>query len=379
MASEGERDESSEREEQQAQPQQQATSTRVFYLGPAIRLEVECVEIFRGKLLGGGVDATGQMLWPGSLVLCKYLLQAHTLLQGSTTDALPPALMPPFRHATDGVEQPQCQQPQHQQPHIVELGAGATGLAGLLWARLQAPHANKMKVTLTDRDAPSLALLQRNAARVNRECGDDVVAARALSWGIEAEAEAIMAERGPAALVLGADILYPAIEVATIGALLWTARRLLGGGAGKGSMLLSFIDRDQKGSLRNLLRALRAGAFLLERAWELPEAGDEKGDDQMLRLEEEEEEEQDEDKGNQQQQQQQQRTGRRRRRPVILMRGAKLLLLAPMVPGDPCNQEKQEAAEMRWLPGVWDEPAARGGDDSDAEWAPPFRSSDGED
>lgn len=182
---------------------QQATSTRIFYLGP-VKLEIECVEAFRGTLLGAGVDATGVMLWPGSCVLARYLLEPASLA----------GLSSPSGHPT----------------HIVELGAGATGLPGLLAARLLPPEA---MVTLTDQDAPSLALLRKNAARANDGGETGRVAAWALSWGDEEQATEIVKERGPAALCLGADILYPAIEVSTIRMLLQSARRLLGGPEGR--------------------------------------------------------------------------------------------------------------------------------------------------
>lgn len=72
-----------------------------------------------------------------------------------------------------------------------------------------------------------------------------------------------------------------------------------------------------------------------------------------------------------------------RRRPVVLMRGAKLLLLVPMATGDGSLQERQAAAEARWLPGVWDAPCregSNGGEESEEEeWAPPLSSSDEED
>ncbi len=136
----------------------------------------------------------------------------------------------------------------------------------------------------------------------------------------------------------------------------------------------SFIDRDNKASLRNLLRALRQQqSFLLEKAWEL------EGQPAHHRLEEEEEEGEDEEGGLQ--------TGRRRA--VVLMRGAKLLLLAPLAAAAAeedalALEERQAAAEARWLPGVWEEPqgpgnGGHGGEsETDEEWAPPLMLSDEE-
>lgn len=193
-------------------PSPQPTSARVFRLGP-VRLELECVETFRGKLLdvGAGVDATGVMLWPGSLVLCQQLLLS---LSRHHTAAAP----------AGGLDLSLF-------THIVELGAGATGMAGLVAARLLPDAA---RATLTERDEPSLALLRGNAARVNNADGassssrtSDRVAVRALCWGDEAQADVIVTERGAASLCLGADILYPAIDVATITSMLRSARRLL--------------------------------------------------------------------------------------------------------------------------------------------------------
>ncbi len=187
------------------QEQEQATSTRVFYLGP-VRLEVDCVEAFRGQLLGSGVDATGVMLWPGSFTLSSFLLQ--TLL-------LPPTSPPSGSNRLSTA-------------HIVELGAGATGLAGLLASRLLPPTS---RVTLTDRDGTALALLRTNAARVTAASDSkERVAARLLSWGDAGHADQIVAGRGAASLCLGADVLYPAIDVGTVASLLRSARRLLGNG-----------------------------------------------------------------------------------------------------------------------------------------------------
>lgn len=215
--------------------QQQPISTRVFHLGP-VRLKVECVEAFRGAhILGDGVDATGVMLWPGSLVLCAQLLQS--LLPPTTTATAPgPPLVDPSLIT-----------------HVVELGAGATGLAGLLASRLLPAPA---RATLTERDAPSLALLRGNAARVNDVDGGSSsdrgrVAVRALCWGDEAQAEAIVAERGAASLCLGADILYPAIDEATVSKLLRSARRLLQQPTGR---LLLRYEREKEDGGRLGLR-----------------------------------------------------------------------------------------------------------------------------
>jgi hypothetical protein len=137
----------------------------------------------------------------------------------------------------------------------------------------------------------------------------------------------------------------------------------------------SFIDRDNKASLRNLLRALRQESFVLERAWELEHEHDGNAAHQLEEEEEVLEEEEEAGRGGS--------GATTRRRSVVLMRGAKLLLLAPVAPEDVMVAQRQEMAEARWLPGVWDEPRARtsaGVTDGDSEeeeeneWAPPLLS-----
>lgn len=139
----------------------------------------------------------------------------------------------------------------------------------------------------------------------------------------------------------------------------------------------SFIDRDNGNSLRNLLRALRQESFLLEAAWELDEQ-----QAQKCRLKEEEEVEEEAKEGEEEEEEGEEgHRPRRRRWPVPLMRGAKLLLLAPLSGTGEEATRQEEAAEARWLPGVWEQgPGRRGGteeeeasdEEEEEEWTPPM-------
>lgn len=354
-------------------PQEQSKSTRVIWIGSraagSLRLQIQCCESFKGELLNNEegdahVDRTGLLVWPGSFLTCAFLLAARAELgRGETTQ------------------------------HVVELGAGATGLAGLLLSHFGCVWPSRPRTVLTDGDPESVALLDQNAKhhhQGNNENGASSndgalsvaptadIGVQRLRWGNEEEANVLVSGDGKAAsLVLGSDILYPSIPLAVIRLLLQTARALLIlGGVCKataqdtaaeadpaqdcakleGRFVLSFVDRDNKATLRNLLLALREERFQIENVV----AGRDLFDDEKegFMVEEEEEVEADEEGGVEGEEGRGPR--RRLRRRVQMMGGGRVLVLRPLALSHGEGEDEAavtaafEAAEARWFSGIWD-------------------------
>jgi len=334
-------------------------------------LQIQCCESFKGELLNNEegdahVDRTGLLLWPGSFLLCAYLLAARAELgKGETTQ------------------------------HIVELGAGATGLAGLLLSHFTCMRPSgfssmksRPRTNLTDGDPESVAILSDNAKH-HFESGEndaersssgttlsmtpiaDIVVQR-LRWGNQDEADALVSGDWKAAsLVLGSDILYPSIPLAVIRQLLQTVRVLMipegkattqdtaeeeaaaaaqDGAKLNGRFVLSFLDRDNKATLRNLLLALREEQFEIKNVV----AGIDLYSDEKEGFVVEEEEEEGGEGGT---------GGHRRRhcRRVQMMGDGQVLVLRPM---SYVKDEEEgasaaatvafEAAEARWFRDIWE-------------------------
>ena len=352
----------------------QKQSTRILWIGSqaagTLRLQIQCCESFKGELLNNEegdahVDRTGLLLWPGSFLMCTYLLAGRAELEGGETTQL-----------------------------VVELGAGATGLAGLLLSHFLCVRPSRPRTILTDGDPESVAILSHNAKHhfggendvatdtnnsnttLSAALSADIEVQR-LRWGNQDEADALVSGAGKAAsLVLGCDILYPSIPQAVIRLLLQTARVLLAPGGAckataqdtpkaaaapqdsaklKGRFVLSFIDRDSKITLRNLLLALREERFEIEDVV----AGSYLFSDEKegFMVEEEEEEETDED-GGVEGEEGRGVPRRRHRRRVQMMGGGRVLVLQPL----PLSEGEDEAAataafkasDARWFRGIWD-------------------------
>ena len=140
-------------------------------------------------------DLTGQVLWPISLLLGHYL--ASTAVQ---------------RHlsSSNGI--------------VVELGAGGTGVPGLV-----AAHAPPRQVVLTDGNASVLPLLQDNVERHSFGGGGDVpvvqVSCQELIWGDRMQLQNLRDQLlGPVSMVVAADVVqWPSV----LEPLLWTVQALL--------------------------------------------------------------------------------------------------------------------------------------------------------
>ena len=139
-------------------------------------------------------DLTGQVLWPISLLLGHYL--ASTAVQ---------------RHlsSSNGI--------------VVELGAGGTGVPGLV-----AAHAPPRQVVLTDGNASVLPLLQDNVERHSFGGGGVPVvqvSCQELIWGDCTQLQNLRDQLlGPVSMVVAADVVqWPSV----LEPLLWTIQALL--------------------------------------------------------------------------------------------------------------------------------------------------------
>lgn len=270
------------------------SSVRDFDLdGGRIQLHIHSVEVFRGQLLGSGVDHTGVMIWPATHLMVDWLLEHRQELEGLT---------------------------------VVELGAGA-GLCGILASRLGTAN-----VIITDRDDDSLDLIRRNieANRPTEPCGE-IQAAR-LPWGDEECMVALSAQSVD--MVIGSDILYPSIPQEVVDLLFSTARRLL---RPRGRLVLSFIARDGKQTLRAMLHSAKRERFSLEK---MLNGSDVRGC-----------------------------------RPESTSLGARIFVFSSAEGSSTCEAVEEGAvfdqAVDRLLPGVWQDPEPRS-DDSEEEWEAPF-------
>ena len=232
--------------------------------------------------------------------------------------------------------------------HILELGSGA-GLVGLIAGKLSSSN----RVTLTDGNDQSLELLKTNIA-VNF-CLDDVdnddadgnaddtrtkkerkMAVARLAWGNESDAKAIIARHSKADFIIGSDVLYPTISQIQVAALLRSAGNLLVQHAEdatssfsccSGRLILSFIARDGKRTLRHLLLAAREEGFVLEQVICQQELKNDYDDDQK--------EDSDDHR---------------------VAMGAQILILRPQAAAGNhkrLDQKQQEEEEEKLLPGIW--------------------------
>jgi hypothetical protein len=86
----------------------------------------------------------------------------------------------------------------------LELGCGASALASLVLARIAAVRQLQLEIVATDKESGLLEFARMNAALNNL---DAWVSFEELSWGQHAAADWI-GRRGPAGLVLAADVVY---------------------------------------------------------------------------------------------------------------------------------------------------------------------------
>jgi hypothetical protein len=146
----------------------------------------------------------------------------------------------------------------------MELGSGC-GLCGLVASK----HCRS--VMLTDREPIALDLCRLNVAL----SGCKNVSVAKVLWG---ELEGALEWSAPRFdLVIGSDVLYPSITLHVVRGLLQTARAYLGqrdnaGGQLAKRLLLSFVERDRKVTVRNLCRAASLEGFVIDDVVE--ESGD---------------------------------------------------------------------------------------------------------
>ncbi len=365
----------------------QERSTRVLWIGSraagTLVMQIQCCESFKGELLNNAegdahVDRTGLLLWPGSFLMCAYLLAARASLRKTGT----------LRH-------------------VVELGAGATGLAGSLLSHFSyvrppgsSSETSRPRVTLTDGDPESVALLSHNAKHhfgegtEMRVDGNNTTFSMApsaeikvqrLRWGNQNEINVLVSGIGnTASLVLGSDILYPSIPLAVISQLLQSVRTLLTSGDEssniqdtakktdasqhvaklKGRFVLSFLDRDNKATLRHLLLALRDERFQIE---EVVAGSDLFADEKEgFTVVEEEEEANDDEKEEGEEEEKGQGEGEegvrggfrgRHRRRVQMMGGGSVFVLFPLpladIEDEAMSISALKASEARWFRDIW--------------------------
>uniref|UniRef100_A0A2P2KW91 Protein N-lysine methyltransferase METTL21A isoform X1 n=1 Tax=Rhizophora mucronata TaxID=61149 RepID=A0A2P2KW91_RHIMU len=148
-------------------------------------------------------DLTGQLVWPGAMLMNNYLSKNAEMLQGCS---------------------------------VIELGAGV-GVTGILCSRFC--H----QVVLTDHNEEVLKILRKNielhASSENPSCAELVV--EKLEWGNSVQINQVL-QRYPAGfdLVLGADICF---QQSSVPLLLDTVEQLLRFRGGKCKFVLAYVSR----------------------------------------------------------------------------------------------------------------------------------------
>lgn len=166
------------------------------------------------------VDRTGLLLWPCSRSLCDFV-------SGSAADIIEIATsLAVIRR--DNSTHSEAKSTSHHR--VIELGAGATGAAGILWSLMYSGS-----VKLTDQDDASLVLLRSNVRNNN---SDAVV--QKLSWG--KEVYSVLEEGRDFSVILASDVLYPGQLLSTVAGFFDKVNTLLSQG---GVLILSYQPRGR--------------------------------------------------------------------------------------------------------------------------------------
>mmetsp|Transcript_37728 Transcript_37728/g.47586 ORF Transcript_37728/g.47586 Transcript_37728/m.47586 type:complete len:208 (+) Transcript_37728:87-710(+) len=176
-----------------------------------IAIRAKCKESFEGHLITKESDETGLMIWPATFALCEYLLHKRELMSELT---------------------------------VLELGAGA-GVVGLV-----ASHFCSF-CNITDGNEDIVDLLNENIElNVLNAVGS------ILKWGETEE----LKDNVQYDLILGSDIIYPAITEEVLKKLFTTVSLLLSSDI-TSKFIISFVRRDAKASAQRLLNIATEFSF----------------------------------------------------------------------------------------------------------------------
>lgn len=171
-------------------------------------------------------DLTGQLVWPGAMLLNGYLIKNAEMLQGSS---------------------------------VFELGSGV-GITGILCSRFC------REVVMTDHNEEVLKILKKNiehqTSSENHSYCSGLVAEK-LEWGNSDQINHIL-ERYPGGfdLILGADICF---QQASIPLLFGTVKQLLGvRGKGLCKFILAYVSRAKIMDSMVVAEAIRHGLSIHE-------------------------------------------------------------------------------------------------------------------
>ncbi|XP_008449636.1 uncharacterized protein LOC103491460 [Cucumis melo] len=184
------------------------------------------IELFCLQSASTDFDLTGQLVWPGALLMNNYLSQHAHLLQGCS---------------------------------IIELGSGV-GITGILCSKFC--H----KVVLTDHNEEVLKILKKNIqlhASPESLGNSAELAAEKLEWGNSDQITQVMDKHsGGFDLILGADICF---QQSSVPLLFKTAERLLQvRGRGKCKFILAYVSRARSMDTLILDEASRHGMQMTE-------------------------------------------------------------------------------------------------------------------
>ncbi|XP_004140186.1 protein N-lysine methyltransferase METTL21A isoform X1 [Cucumis sativus] len=184
------------------------------------------IELFCLQSASTDFDLTGQLVWPGALLMNNYLSQHAHLLQGCS---------------------------------IIELGSGV-GITGILCSKFC--H----KVVLTDHNEEVLKILKKNIelhASPESLGNSAELAAEKLEWGNSDQITQVMDKHsGGFDLILGADICF---QQSSVPLLFKTAERLLQvRGRGKCKFILAYVSRARSMDTLILDEASRHGMRMIE-------------------------------------------------------------------------------------------------------------------
>ena len=165
-----------------------------------------CLWIGSSQAASTDFDLTGQVMWPVSILLGHYLASQSTVMQTEKSC-----------HSSNNGS------------IVVELGAGGTGVPGLVAAHT----ANVRQVILTDGNESIMPLLQVNIDRHSFHHGGDgdhqkwktTVSCQELVWGDRKQLLQLKEQLlGPVDMVVAADVVqWPSV----LEPLLWTVHALL--------------------------------------------------------------------------------------------------------------------------------------------------------
>jgi SAM-dependent methyltransferase len=272
-----------------------------------------------GRLVSEDHDLTGIMLWPASHLMCQHLVQGDNIPIPTYND-----------DASDTTYS------------VLELGCGCglVSLVGIL------RNTNVDLWMATDMDPNALELCRKNFAMHGMNGDNGRARIRSLAWGNEKQIDEIRRDllnacRGKINesedrfdAIVGADIVYPDTDNATLIALFSTVDALL---KPNGTFYLAFATRDGAKTPSRLLRAASDAGFGIER---LPALASEVT----------------------------------RKLPPLL--DSKLLILRRKATARQHDFEELGSQSCAIFPGLWDAVARLENPSSDEEWSAPFAGSD---